>query len=112
MINISPAAISIVRRDGQTLCLTAAFIAELFDGVFSNGLFTVDNKNGKITMNPGVYVLQKQINFGINDDTKIDDVFCELLGDVNSDAATDHCFAAHKHSPEVCMLRRGIKKKP
>lgn len=68
---------------------------ELFDGVFSNGLFTVDNKNGKITMNPGVYTLRDSITFGILEDTKVENVECRPLTDSEGSAARDKSAAAH-----------------
>ena len=70
---------------------------ELFDGVFSNGLFTVDNKNGKITMNPGVYILHDAITFGIRDDTKIENVY-SVSTNGNPDLTADHCVVAENEA--------------
>ena len=68
---------------------------ELFDGVFSNGLFTVDKKNGKISMNPGVYTLRDSIAFGILEDTKVENIECRPLTDGEGSAARDESAAAH-----------------
>lgn len=94
------------KKENRCLPLTSI---DLLDGGYSIGLFTFEND--KITMQPGVYILQKPIIFGKHDNTKIEDVFCEPLGDVDSNLIANECYAAHKHSAEVCMLRRGVKKK-
>lgn len=85
----------------QIPCLPIPSI-ELFDGIYSNGLFTVDKKNSKITMKAGVYILHDAIIFGIRDDTKIENVYC-VSTNRNSDLTADHCVLAENDAALECL---------